>query len=598
MNRVKTFFQKIQKPFKKDPFLLFVIFFCTLFFVLSSALPYIQSKNNFVKFFSPDEGANYVFTKLYKETGDFYIFEKYNLLADEIVRPRSYFSSQGFLKPVSFLGIIIIYGSIAGFLGLGVIPFLTPFFASLGLFFYYLLIKRLFGDRNAFVSFLIFFSFPVLLYYSARSMFHNVLFSSFFIMAAYFFITLIDSFSARIKNEEVKKYYRRLFSFDFLYSALAGLFIGLAIAVRASELTWIAPAGFVLLILKWKRLSFFRLSIFFSFVFLALLPIFYYNQGLYGSPFYGGYYEMNKSIEEIGQAGSSAFKSLFHGYFSDIRQSVKIIFNTVFYFGFHPRQSFEMFNKYCIEMFWYIFWPAIAGFTYMISYKKRLLRKVWKYGVSWLVLSLILVLYYGSWKFVDNPDPSRFTIGNSYTRYWIPVYIGIIPLASIFILNIPKFLKIFKNSFLYKKLGILISSVLLVLIMILSFNYVYQGSEEGLVHYPGKLNLAQEEFNKVMAMTERNSLIITEYHDKFFFPERKVVVGRFNDNNMNRNYYSLVKHIPVYYYNFTFSEEDIKYLNERRLREFGLNIELVDNINDVFSLYRLHEFKQNDISED
>lgn len=570
--------------------IIIVAIFCIIFFILTSILSYWQKEREFLKFSSPDENANYVFTKLYQETGKLYIFEKYNLIAEDIIRPRSYFSYQGVVKPVSFLGIIIIYGNLAKIFGMGVVPFLTPFFGALGLFFYYLLIKLLFGRKNAIISFFLFFSFPVFLYYSARSMFHNVLFVSFFIMAIYFLFYLFSKHPAKLLNDKIN-YLKKLFKIDFLYSALSGTFFGLAVSVRASELIWLAPAGLLLLILKWRRVSFFRLSIFICFFFLALMPIFYYNQILYNSPFYGGYNEMNRSIEEISYAGSSLFKSFFSGYLAGAKNYIKVIFNTVFYFGFYPKQSFQMFERYCLTMFWYLFWPFIFGVIYAFGFKRKIIKKIWPYGLSWILLSIILILYYGSWKFVDNPDPNSFTIGNSYTRYWLPIYIGLFPFVAMFILSLVKPFSFLKNKFFYKIISITLPVILVLIIMFISFKFVYSGSEEGLKYYFEKNKFAKNEVNEILNLTENNSIIITEYHDKFLFPERKVVVGRFNDDNMNKNYYKLAKYLPIYYYNFTFPENDLEYLNNRRLKDFGMKIDLIKNINDVFSLYKINNIE-------
>ncbi|HPT08164.1 MAG TPA: glycosyltransferase family 39 protein [bacterium] len=587
------YFQKILssiiKAFKDDKFLLPVFILSVVFIILSSILPAFQVKQDFLKFFSPDENANYVFTKLYQETDQLTFFEKYNLIAQDIIRPRSYFSYQGIIKPVSFLGMTLLYGNLAKVFGSGIIPFLTPLFAGIGLIFYYLLIKLLFGSKNAFISFLLFFSFPVLIYYSARSMFHNVLFLSFFIIALYFLTKLIQKKIPSIKTNQIdkKKYYQELFSRDFVFALLTGLFLGLTIAVRTSELVWLIPAGLLFFLFNIKKFNWWRLAIIFSFLFLALLPVFYNNQLLYGSPFYGGYNEMNRSIENIGQASGSLFKSFFSGHLSEVGDLIKSIFNTIFYFGFYPLQSFFMFFKYCTEMFWYLFYPFVFGLVYLIIYDRSTFKKVWTYGLSWLVLSLILILYYGSWKFVDNPDPNSFTIGNSYTRYWLPIYISLFPFVSIFILKIKNIFFWIKKIRIKKIVSNAFSVSLIILIMFLSLRFVYAGSEEGLKHYFSKSRIAKIEVEQVISLTEDRSIIITEYHDKFLFPERKVIVGRFDDDNMNKNYYRLASKIPLYYYNFTLPEKDIKYLNERRLKDFNLRIELVKSINDAFSLYQL-----------
>ncbi len=584
--------KEINKKRQDRWFLFLVALFSTIFFVLSSIFPHWQNSNGFIKFLSPDENANYVFTRLYQESGQLSFYEKYNLISEDIIKPRSYFSYQGEVKPVSFLGIIIIYGGAAKVFGAGIIPFLTPFFAAIGLFFYYLLIKLFFGRKNALISFFVLLSFPVLFYYSARSMFHNVLFLSLFIIFLYFLALLLEKRGPDIEllKTNKKEYYKKIFNYDFLYSSLAGIFLGLTVAVRASELVWLAPAGLLLILLKWKKLNAFRLVTIFSFALIALLPVFYHNQILYDSPFYGGYYEMNKSLDSISLAGGGIIKSFFTGHLSDIRNFAKTIFHTIFYFGFHPRQSLQMFDVYIIKMFWYLFFPFVFGVLSAGIWQRKILKKIWPYGLSWLLLSIILILYYGSWKFVDNPDPNSFTIGNSYTRYWLPIYIFLIPFVSIFILNISKLFFWIKNKASYRIISTCISVIAVLFIVFTSFRFVYSGSEEGLEHYFSQLGTAQIEVDKITALTEENAVIITEYHDKFLFPERKVIVGRFNDNNMNRNYYSLAKYLPIYYYNFTLPEADLEYLNNRRLKEFDLGIELVGNINNVFSLYKIIKY--------
>ena len=139
----------LKKENKKGQWAIFLIlFFCIVFVVLASILPYFQTRIGFIKFFSPDENANYVFTKLYQESNQLYIFEKYNMIASDVIHPRSYFSHEGNLKPLSFLGIIIIYGDLAKIFGQAIIPFLTPLFAALGLLFFYLLMSSLLFSKS------------------------------------------------------------------------------------------------------------------------------------------------------------------------------------------------------------------------------------------------------------------------------------------------------------------------------------------------------------------------------------------------------------------------------------------------------------------
>ena len=95
------------------------------------------------------------------------------------------------------------------------------------------------------------------------------------------------------------------------------------------------------------------------------------------------------------------------------------------------------------------------------------------------------------------------------------------------------------------------------------------------------------EYEKILNLTESRAVIITQYHDKLLFPARKVIVGLFDDPNMTKEYAVLTQYLPIYYYNFTFPERDINYLNNKRLPEFGLQITPVGQITRDFTLYKL-----------
>jgi hypothetical protein len=130
-------------------------------------------------------------------------------------------------------------------------------------------------------------------------------------------------------------------------------------------------------------------------------------------------------------------------------------------------------------------------------------------------------------------------------------------------------------------------SLLVFIIILLSFNFVVFGSDEGLYYSLLKQKNSKTEYDKLMEITENNSVIITRYHDKLLFPERKVIVGLFNDNIMNANYSHIASLLPLYYYNFNLPEKDIDYLNDRRLAEVSLNISEVQKITKDFTLYKL-----------
>ncbi|MCK5320311.1 glycosyltransferase family 39 protein, partial [Candidatus Parcubacteria bacterium] len=568
-----------------------------------------------------------------------------------IMHPRSFRSDYGSLKPVSFLGIILVYGKIASIFGYKVIPYLTPFFASLGIIYFYLLIKRIFNKSNAWFSASMLAVFPPFIYFAARSMFHNVLFVVFLIISLYYSLLFTRGRLKYLKNKSknkiklakrIKFFFKnnkprgkvslvggikpqtaikyhtsdfvRSFSLrgkknknyylDFLFAGLAGAFMGLTIIVRSSELLWLLPMLVFLWIFNIKKIGFSRLIVYFAFLLIAILPALHFNKALYGSYYLGGYSEMNQSIMAIAKASSDLAGSTVNGDFSLYGELLNKVKNFVFYFGLHPRQSANMAVIYFAQMFSWLFWAALIGaIIFLINFRKYKKRH-WLFVFSLLIISGILIIYYGSWEFYDNPDKSRRTIGNSYTRYWLPIYLGAMPFASLFVMRFTRAIISLCNKFYQEKRKnlnlfsykinkkfyyISLRIIFLIIFFYGSLSFVLHGSEEGLIFLAQRQKESRTEYNQVLKLTENNSAIITFYHDKLFFPERKVIVGLFDDKRMVAKYANLVELLPVYYYNFTLPQKDIDYLNSKRLAEAGLGIEKVRQITSDFTLYRLVE---------
>jgi len=560
---------------KRNKSIFFVVFLASLFLFIVSFFIHQFHYQAPIKWSSPDETANYYFTNKYASTGSLSQFEKANLIDEEVVRPRSIRSDYGWLKPVSFIAIIVYFGFIASLLGAAIIPYLTPIIAFIAIIYYYLLIKRLFSDKVAIVSTVFLSFFPVYIYYSARSMFHNVLFTALLVIAFYYFNLSCD-----------KKYFRKKqIGLNTLWALLAGLFLGATIATRTSEIIWLLPSLFIIYLFYFKTISW-RIFLILSGIGFAILPIAYYNQLLYGFLAYGGYGEMNSSIDQISQAGSNLFTSLNLPYLSQFWQILK---DNIFYFGYQPRQSLDMFYRYVLLMFPYLSALSFLGGVFFLIAKLKKWRLV--YLLNFFIVSSILVLYYGSWQFFDNPDPSRYTIGNSYTRYWLPIYLLAMPLAAYFIVLVTnllfgikdRVLGVFDRSLIFLK-----NTFIIIILSFIAYNsliFVFFGSEEGLIHlyYNHRRDLSDTQ--RVLSQTEDNAIIVTQYHDKQFFPERRVIVALLNHNETNKSISQLVDHYPVYYYNFSFRDIDMEYLNNRKLLEYDLNIEPIFK-QGKFSLYK------------
>ena len=560
----------------KNSNLIIVCLLALAFFILSSVFIAInQSSGSYFLWSSPDESANYFFAVNYAVSGELSVFDPAGIVGSGWTVPRSLRSDFGFLKPVSFLGIILIFGSIASVLGVSIIPFLTPLFASLGIIIFYLLIRNLFKEKVALWSAFLLSFFPVYIYYSVRAMFHNVLFVVLLLSALYFLsLTLIK---------------KRWLS--FLPALLGGVFIGSAIITRTSELLWLLPLLFLLWLFYFRKFGFIRLLLFLVGVSIGILPMIYYNQILYGSFFSSGYNELNNSISTIYQV-SSEFSSRFSvEYFKEGFEKIK---NLIFYFGFKPIQSLKMFSSYLIKMFPLLFWPGLFGFILLsISNIYRPKKKIIAYILGGILISIFLVLYYGSWKFNDNPDLSRVTIGNSYTRYWLPIYLWLMPLASWFLIRFTD--AVFTSQEIGKKLRLRLSlalqSFFVFIYILISIFFVLVGSEEGLIYWRYH-NLADRRAAEiVLTNTEESSVIISRYNDKLLFPQRRVINASLPDDNLSPIINELLDYYPVYYYFFKLREQDLEYLNIRRLAQYGLKIEPVMMTSINTYLYQLQKIE-------
>lgn len=570
---------------------LIVVLMALLFFVSTSSLNLLTQDPGFVKWSSPDETANYYFSRQYAADQRLAIFDRSHLITRNLAMPRSVRSDFGWIKPVSFLGIILIYGSLASFLGTAVIPYLTPFFAAAGIVLFFLIVRRLFSERVALWSAILLATFPVYIYYTARSMFHNVLFIVLCLAAVYLFLLALGS---RREKEEKRflswKLEGRTWA-EFAAALGAGLLGGLALITRSSEIIWLAPSALIVGIAYGRRLGLVKTVLIFSGLVFALLPVAYYNQILYGAFWYGGYNEMNRSLQEIAASGGELWRSGWPDWLNSARSYLGSIFANVFYFGFRREQSLRMLDYYVWQMFRGLSVAGLLGLVILVGQNiRRFQKRYLAYVLAWLMLGTILVFYYGSWQFNDNPDLSRHTIGNSYTRYWLPTYIGLMPLAALAITRITEVLLAARSAAAprlrrYAAFGF--QAAVVGLFASWSILFVLYGSEEGLSHLYYINRAERLNVEQVWDLTEPDAIIITRYYDKFLWPERKVIMGTLPNEEIFEAATEIVKHYPLYYYNFFLREADVDYLNERRLRQHSLRISLVRKIDPNFGLYKI-----------
>ncbi|MFA6551066.1 MAG: hypothetical protein WCV41_00840 [Patescibacteria group bacterium] len=586
------------------------------FFISYSFYSYQTTKDDNIKFASPDETANYFWAKRFAElslrgnvsdrsnpvTDDengeiasrngsaLSYFEPLNLSANDAVAPRSVRSDNGNVKPVSFLGIILIYGTLAKIFSSGIIIYLTPLFAAIGVLFFYGVIKKIFDDKTALLSAIMMFALAPYWYYASRSMFHNVLFIDLVLAGVYLFIRHCEGEARGNPAADCKKHgiasppNRRV-------AMTSGVFIGLAIMTRASELIWLLPAMTVCWFVYFKQINWRKLILFGCGIFLALTPMFYYNHSLYGSWLNFGYgteknISLSLGVVELENKTPQILTS------KEKINSIYKIKSFALPFGFHPRTVWQNFVDYYAKIFWYLFWPALfGGILYLWQWRQK--DKPQKlYFIIFVLTSVILSIYYGSWAIQDSIKLGVNTIGTSYTRYWLPMYIMSLPLAAIFLIwcaSVVSFpWKRESSKFISEIIAKAVMTIFVVAFITLNFQTAVFGAEDGLNYTTESLARDKIRAAQVLNFIEPEAVIVTKHLDKMFWPERRVISTNLSDRIKNEAISALLRqNIPVYYYGFIVQSGDLAYLN-MKLREYGFELEII-NLNEEakLGLYKL-----------
>jgi len=539
-----------------------------LFFIGAGAFNFLTESPDFMKWGSPDETANYVMAGQMAATGWPLIKEELNLTADNLVAPRSLLADGVWLKPVSFLGVIIYYGLLAKLLGLWVLPYLTPFLAAAAIVIFYLLVKKFLNPDIAWTAAWLAAIFPPLIYYSVRGLFHNVPFAAWLIIATY-----LATLAAR----------RQTGWTAYGLAVLAGYACGLALAMRGVEVLWLGPLIIYGWLVNWRQWRLAKSGVWLFGLALALAPVAYYNQLLYGAPWLSGYPGMNRAASDLVNGSALAAGQVFAGQLTAVYAAAKQIYHALFYFSARPIASLLNLWLYFIKMFYWWWWLAVIGWlrwTYL-QWRDRQNKRWWLAVLPCTLIFIWLTLYYGSWQISDNIDPNAVTIGNSYTRYWLPLYLAAIPWAAFGLIDL--------SRRFWPRHPVRPAAIILILLTAWSAWFVLAGSAEGLI--PAYRNFQESRliYQHVLTDTEPNSIIITRYHDKLFFPERAVIMKNFTDRSTVAVYAKLLRERPLYYFNLTLPEKDLRLINDQQLRPSGLVLVWREAVTPELSLYSLQK---------
>ncbi|MDP2683955.1 MAG: hypothetical protein Q8P20_02755 [bacterium] len=525
----------------KNKYLIILIVLGVFFVIIYS---WLYHDNNYL-FSSPDETANYAFINNYIDTGKLSISDTDIGKSNDLLHPRSTLIVNNELVPGSFIGMIIIYGLIGKIFGVGIILYLTPFFAVMGVIFYFLFLKNFFNKKIAFVSSLMLYIFPTYWLYSARGMFHNIFFLSLLFIGLFLLFKSINS----EKNK-------------FIFSSFSGIIIGMSLFVRSSEFLWVAMIIIIIYIFSRKNISLKNILFFLLPLVIIGIVIMTLNISLYGSVTSFGYSEssINTEIEST--------NSLIN---------FELLGKIISPFGFDFKLISQSINDYLIFAFpWFGIFLVITILFFVYENIKILLmrliinskkinpinRNLYYYKLIFFISVVLLIIYYGSFEFLEYLDNS-FIYGSSYLRYWLPIYIFGFPIMLILIIE---FLKNYKNKLLFFVKIFFICTIIISSILIALKDPLYGIQKE-------KINNSNNVYlvSQIRSIIEDKSIIISGKADKLFFPNYNVIYALSDDIKITYNalngllednsiylYYNVLDKVSVQNYNFLVKNNNFK----------------------------------------
>lgn len=464
------------------------------FFVTTSILAVGASG----KYDSPDETANAFFIQRFADGAPLRVPDAL-LSVSPAPHPRGIAVRDGSLIPGSFLGIILLYGTLARWLGSGVIPFLTPLAASGGLIVFFLFVRRIFSTRTAFLSMVLLALHPAYLLWTGRGLHHNVLFTVFLITGAYFFARSLRSPGAAPRLPRWAR------AFD---AFLAGIAFGAALGVRSAEALWVAGALTLVFFFARQRVDWQWGSwLFLVGGFAALLPVFLKNAELYGQPLSFAYAQGEIATESLGT----------------VAQGLVAKFTRLFFpFGLDVGTALRQAWSYAVPL-WLPVTLSAVGFVSFLRAPKTPSQRL--YGFLAAIVAVWLILFYGSWTFHDNPDPTAVTLGTSYTRYWLPLYVLWLPFAALFLERfITRPREETGRRAITSALSPLLTGAVAFGVVYGSIAVAFVDKEEGLLAVRQRTREYRQLAERAIVVTPPNAVIVTDRGDKAFFPERRVYV--------------------------------------------------------------------------
>lgn len=542
-----------------------------LFFFIYSELSFHSFQNGVPLFNSPDETANYFFSKEFARNGELSYSEPLSLKSVGYIHPRSMTAVGESIVPVGFLGMPVIYGALARVFGVGAIPFFTPFFAAITPLFFYILVRNVFSKRIAIVSSILLLIHPAYVYNANRAMLPNIFFIDMLIIGA----ALVSCAVHAQKKIPM-----------FMFGLAGGGAIGVSLWTRFSESIWVCAILFFLWVLYMRRASLYTVAAICCGMIIPLGLMTYFNTASYGNPLLFGYQnailpQAAFQIEQSGTLVQLIFRGDISGAVSQAIHIVTAIKHAVLPFGMQPRLFQKIFFEY--EVFLFLPFTILALFGFFTAARNALMQLVWRRQLSqcaWIAsvfaLSAWLIVFYGSWVFYDNLN-HEISIGTSYVRYWLPIYIFTLPFgASVIVFAFERVRGIVTKT--------LITSIV-VSLALFSFYHVFAGSSESIDAIKKEIASYHVKRQFIIASTPDDAVIVSARSDKIFFPVRRVA-EQMEDFREIKLMKKIIDATPVYYYGL-WGRQDAATVSKKFFEPHDMRLEFVADADEREHLYRV-----------
>ncbi len=523
-----------------------IFFICTVSFFVYSAIYFSVRPsamgNDMWIFNTPDETANYFFIDRLVRGEELAYPEPLNDASQglNLVHPRSTTVVNNQIVPGSFLGFILVMETFGRVLGSGFIPFVVPLVSVGALLSFYLFLQRHFDRRVALVSMILLAMLPAYWYYNSRSLFNNILFIDLVIIGLYQLQRYLD----------VKRWQTLI---------LSGLILGVALTIRTTDVLWVMMliGGVVWsqrrLVSSWASISLLIFGIL-----VAFIPILQMQASLYGSPFVTGYVPEGIGSMEQSLPAVLVFLQQF-----------------ILPFGFHPLTILSVLYHYGLKMFWWLIIGGAVGIAMLLWrwWRGTLTPQYRAYTVLLFVISIFISMYYGSWSFSNNLS-GQALIGSSQVRYLLPVYVMLIPAVALAMTVLAdRFFKPWQQR--------MVIVVLVCIIGALSIWAVLFKGPENLLAVRRTI-IGYHQLNvHIRTQTEDAAVIVTSYHDKVFFPSRKIIFY-WDQPQYLQAITSIAKNVPVYLYSIN-PEADQRLIEDNS----DLNLQYVSSLRPGEVLYKI-----------